>query len=54
MAKIYNEKCPCKDCTQRQVGCHSKCFKYLYWKHTGIEQPKKDYVKYDKRGRREK
>ena len=21
-------KCPCKDCTDRQVGCHSKCEKH--------------------------
>lgn len=22
---------PCKDCTQRNVGCHAKCTEYLEW-----------------------
>lgn len=24
--------CPCKDCKDRQVGCHSKCLAYLDYK----------------------
>lgn len=23
---------PCKDCTLRQLGCHSTCFQYKSWK----------------------
>lgn len=24
--------CPCKGCTDREIGCHSKCSKYIEWK----------------------
>ena len=24
--------CPCKGCVDREVGCHSKCSKYIEWK----------------------
>lgn len=24
--------CPCKGCTDREVGCHSKCDKYATWR----------------------
>lgn len=24
--------CPCKGCTDRKIGCHSKCSKYIEWK----------------------
>lgn len=24
--------CPCKECTDREIGCHSKCSKYADWK----------------------
>ena len=23
---------PCKDCTERAIGCHPKCSRYLEWK----------------------
>ena len=23
---------PCRDCTDRYIGCHSKCRKYKKWK----------------------
>ena len=23
--------CPCKDCTDREIGCHSTCEKYINW-----------------------
>ena len=23
---------PCRDCSDRQVGCHSDCEKYILWK----------------------
>lgn len=26
------ETAPCKDCPDREVGCHSKCARYLSWK----------------------
>ena len=25
-------KAPCKDCAERQIGCHSACDKYREWK----------------------
>lgn len=28
---------PCKDCTDRQVGCHGKCEKYIKWKKENIK-----------------
>ena len=31
---------PCKDCPERQVGCHSKCRKYADWS----EQMKKNRI----------
>lgn len=24
--------CPCKGCTDREIGCHSKCSEYNEWK----------------------
>jgi hypothetical protein len=24
-------RCPCKDCQERTVGCHSSCQKYIDW-----------------------
>lgn len=24
--------CPCKGCTDREVGCHSKCSEYAKWR----------------------
>lgn len=24
-------QCPCKDCQERMVGCHSSCQKYIDW-----------------------
>ena len=24
--------CPCKGCTDREIGCHAKCSKYIKWK----------------------
>lgn len=31
---------PCKDCTDRHIGCHSECDKYKYWK-ARLEEVKK-------------
>ena len=24
--------CPCKGCTERKIGCHAECSKYIEWK----------------------
>ena len=29
--KLHEEN-PCRDCTERHVGCHGKCSKYTEWK----------------------
>ena len=31
------ETSPCKDCTERQVGCHSTCEKYLEWNKKWVD-----------------
>lgn len=31
-------KAPCKDCPDRQVGCHSTCEKYIEFKKEADEQ----------------
>jgi hypothetical protein len=36
---------PCKDCTDRHVGCHGKCKKYIDWK----EEKDKLHTEYIKR-----
>lgn len=36
---------PCKDCLDRQIGCHSSCEKYLEWNR----QHKKDKEELDKK-----
>lgn len=23
--------CPCRDCAEREIGCHTKCEKYIHW-----------------------
>lgn len=32
---------PCKDCQERQLGCHSTCEKYLEYNAWAIENRKK-------------
>ena len=34
-------KVPCKDCENREVGCHSKCEEYIEWKEELAELNKK-------------
>ena len=29
--KDNNSNCPCLNCTQRVVGCHSSCSDYIEW-----------------------
>lgn len=38
MSKVYDWVCPCKECTERQLNCHSICKKYLDWKNSGVEE----------------
>lgn len=33
--------CPCKDCLDRKLSCHSSCPRYLEWKGS-ISKPKED------------
>lgn len=54
--KVYNGISPCKDCSQRQVGCHGKCDKYTEWTNTAVAEPKRDFYKmktYKKRRRKQ-
>lgn len=32
---------PCQDCTERRVGCHSKCLKYKEFRKKNSELKKK-------------
>jgi hypothetical protein len=34
-------KVPCKDCTQRNISCHSDCEKYLEYKRLAQEDKQK-------------
>lgn len=45
MDDIYSKvpKYPCKDCTKRYPGCHSKCEEYLEAKAHRDEAHKKQY-----------
>ena len=38
--------CPCKGCTDREIGCHSKCSKYINWNK--IISKKRDIVQKEK------
>ena len=29
---MINNMCPCKDCKQRTITCHSVCREYIDWK----------------------
>jgi hypothetical protein len=40
---IVGKKPPCKDCTEREVGCHSKCQRFIEWKK------REDLLKEEKR-----
>lgn len=32
--------CPCRDCSERQCGCHAKCEKYKGWRKEFDDQKK--------------
>ena len=38
-----NPIAPCKDCTDRYPGCHSKCTKYIKWNMWHIAIKNKQY-----------
>ena len=43
--------CPCRDCYDRRIGCHSTCEKYIKWsnKKKAQKQERKrdnDYINY--------
>ena len=35
-------KCPCKECSKREVGCHGKCANYQEWRKWRDEQNAKE------------
>ena len=43
MSKIYQDVCPCKDCTIRTSTCHSICKEYIKWQKSGIEIEKRPF-----------
>jgi hypothetical protein len=51
MSKIYYTESPCKDCTDRTVGCHSDCERYMTWKLSSSEKPR-TYMSHTKRHKR--
>lgn len=58
---ICNDDCPCKDCHDRFVSCHSYCSNYIKWKaeHNEIlEKNRQEYLindtLYDNQTRRNK
>lgn len=36
--------CPCKECTKRYSGCHSKCKEYKEWSEELAEERKQSRV----------
>lgn len=36
--------CPCKDCSTRHRGCHSKCEKYQMWR-SGVDDVKQEKIR---------
>lgn len=44
-------KAPCKDCAERELGCHSRCERYQAWRHdldrkNKLERLEKQATKY--------
>lgn len=56
MSYILNEKCPCRDCSERTVGCHATCENYKAWKeetdrvNENVREKKKNYRLADTHG----
>ena len=36
---------PCYNCNDRKQGCHSECFKYLFWKSENDKE--KEFIRKD-------
>lgn len=43
--KYFNTSSPCKDCEDRNVGCHSKCEKYIEFKRMRDERKTENKIK---------
>ena len=41
--KVSSNKTPCKDCTERELGCHSNCSLYLEWSEDRAKDRQKRY-----------
>ena len=40
-------KAPCKDCEDRELGCHEKCDRYLAYRQEIEERKPNGYADYD-------
>lgn len=45
---------PCKDCSDRHVGCHATCERYLEWQTTYYEYKEKVFTERSKQNRLDK
>lgn len=52
MSKVYQDVCPCKDCNEREVGCHAICIAYKDWQKNGIEIKRNQFFDFRKKKRR--
>jgi hypothetical protein len=50
MFKVYEKRCPCKECAMRKIDCHATCKAYDDWKKSAKEIVI-DYVNYKERRR---
>ena len=39
------KECPCRDCNERVLGCHSICLKYANWSRLNEEEREMIYNK---------
>ena len=48
--KLYGTEVPCKDCKERELGCHCSCERYIRFK-AAVEQEREaqklEYIKND-------
>lgn len=40
-------KAPCKDCEDREIGCHEKCDRYQAYRQEIEERKPKSFAEYD-------
>ena len=38
MGDLFMKICPCRDCQDRKLGCHSECDKYKDWSEWNQQQ----------------